>query len=208
MQEEIVKHLENKYQPIGIILHGSRATETAKEKSDWDFLVFVQEQKEGGTETYEGELIDADVVAFPISPEEFIKTHGGIFQVAKVLSDKDKQLEVFLNQVQQIYSTGRKLTSQEKENRKNFLTRRFRRLQDNVNEQLVFFYHLGVFYEKAIQYWFDLKRDRWPLSPARALKVIEEEDPAYYKLIEILVSSASDQEKLDAASQIYEVIIH
>ena len=41
MKEKLVEYLKEKYNPVAIVLHGSRANGNAREHSDWDFVVFT-----------------------------------------------------------------------------------------------------------------------------------------------------------------------
>ena len=102
--------------------------------------------------------------------------------------------------MQKIYTKGRNLSEKERQNRINFIGRRLRKLEDNINNSGIFFLHLGVFFNKALQYWFELRKNKWRLSPGTALQVIKDEDPEYYKLLEVIFSNQNScEEKIGAA---------
>ncbi len=45
MEQKIVDYILQKYNPVGLVLHGSRATGHAVADSDWDFIIFTREKK-------------------------------------------------------------------------------------------------------------------------------------------------------------------
>ncbi len=206
-EEKIIAHLVDKYQPVALILYGSRASGKATPQSDWDFVVLVDTSVESGSEEIEGQFIDVDTLLISTPTQEVIRIFDGTLQIAKVVYDIDGQGKALLEKVQEVYKQGRNLAEKEISNRKSFITRRLRKLEDATENHGVFFYHLGVFFEKAIQYWFELRQNRWKLSPGTALKVIAEEDKEYSQLLEILSSNVSNEKKLLAAKEIQQRVV-
>ena len=139
--------------------------------------------------------------------DELIKQFDGTLQISKVVFDTNDIANKLLESIKEVYSKGRNLRAKELENRKNFITRRLNKLESSLENNAMFFFHLGIFFEKAVQYWFEIKKNRWKVAPATALKIVEEEDKNYSDLLGVLYSNLSNQEKLDSARKIISLLV-
>ncbi|OHA92923.1 MAG: hypothetical protein A3D37_01485 [Candidatus Zambryskibacteria bacterium RIFCSPHIGHO2_02_FULL_38_22] len=207
MEELITTYLKEKYNPLAIILYGSRASNKANKDSDWDFVILVENEIEVVIEMIEGQIVDLDVIKLPVSKDELIKQFDGTLQISKVVFDTNDIANKLLESIKEVYSKGRNLRAKELENRKNFITRRLNKLESSLENNAMFFFHLGIFFEKAVQYWFEIKKNRWKVAPATALKIVEEEDKNYSDLLGVLYSNLSNQEKLDSARKIISLLV-
>jgi predicted nucleotidyltransferase len=202
LEIRIAKYLEEKYHPEAIVLHGSRARGKGKENSDWDLDVFVTQPQEGGTEIWEGQALDVDVIALPLSEEELIGKGMYNLRNGKILFDLNGAGEEMVRRGTELFANGRNLTGQEIENRRIRLWRVLRRLQGNADSREIFFYHLGEFYSVIIRYWFEL-RNRWSEPIYMAQEIISEEDPDFWNLINVLAGDDAISVKLKAAEDTY-----
>jgi len=201
--DHIANHLKEKYSPVAIILHGSRASGKSKPNSDWDFYVFVNEKVNGGTEVFEGENLDVSIQYLPID-DELIDTFGNTLLNAKILLDSpDGIAKKLIEEINLQYINGRKLTEREYLNRNNRMQRVLNRLKDNLKDDMIFFYHLGTFYEITIRYWFELKAE-WTKPIYEALPHIKENDEEYFNLLADLVNSHKNESKIKSAVRIYD----
>lgn len=194
-------HLIKKYDPEAIILHGSRAKGRGRFNSDWDLYVLVRNQTEGGTEDFEGESLDVDIVHLPIEEVDCRSRFRETLQSSEILLDPNGTAKNIIAQMEQIYAEGRQLSLEEQENRINFITRVVKRLESYGGEPGIFFYHLGLFYEKAIRYWFELQ-GKWSLPIYEALPYIAEYDPEYSHWLEVLAAPQIPMEKIELVHKI------
>ncbi len=57
-KEKLITYLKEIYNPVAIVLAGSRASGTFSPTSDWDVYVFSDQKFEWGFDTFEGEAMD------------------------------------------------------------------------------------------------------------------------------------------------------
>ena len=206
MQEKIVDHLIKKYNPEAIIFHGSRAREAEREDSDWDLYVFVSDKEvKGGTELFEGQQLDVALMHTPIEEYDFVDTFGPTLRIAKILFDKTGIGERIMTEIKDIYGKDKKLTEQDILNRKRRFERMLSRIEGTIDNDLLFFYHTGSFFESVVRYWFEM-RSEWPEPPYHALPIIKEKDSAYFELLSTIASDAPNTKRAEAYRRIYETL--
>jgi hypothetical protein len=202
MEEKIISHFLQ-YQPKAILLYGSRASDYAKPNSDWDVVLLSNVEQKNISTVIDGQNVDADVILYPISDEKIISYFNGTLQSARTLYDPEGIGQELIKRVQNIYAQGRNLSGDEVSARNEFLERRFKKLLDNVGNSVVFAVHLGVFIDKAIQYWFEVLHNRWRTSLGTALGIIQTEDPEYAADLENIAKAESITDKIATARKIY-----
>lgn len=217
MKEKIAAYIKSKYNPISVILFGSQALENAGPNSDWDIIVFVDEEPQEGLRIFseiEGAILDLEfIVLQPFSDQFIVKNFGtvigtlGAIKGAQVLFDINNVGENFLEKARILCVSGRNLPDNEKKERTMYLSRKLSKLKDNQDNQNLFFYHLGFFYEKAIQYWFEIKHNKWSHGPKLALDEIRIEEPGYFELLDKLSSNIKTSIKVDVAKEIYNLLV-
>ena len=205
MKKEITDYLLEKYSPEAIILHGSRVAGNEKENSDWDLWIVTDKPKNIVIENYKGSQLDADGVILPINGD-LINTFGTTLKNAEVLYEKGTIGHDLVKRAHERYEKGRNLTKKEIENRINFITRRYNKIVDRVEDEGIVFLHVGVFYEVAVRYWFELLKNDWSLPIHEALPVIKEKDPRYYSLLKELYAPKITKEKLSSLTEIFEIL--
>lgn len=205
-EEELVDFLINKYQPLAILLHGSRATGRARQHSDWDIAIV----KGPDTPLVEhdiinGNALDIEIIDQNISDEELVK-ESGPFARAKVLYERDLVGTKILERVRAYLERGRQQLSQsEYESRKHFLYRLKNRLKNYSGSPEEYFYFIGDYYRRAIRYWFDV-RCEWSLPVYDALPFINDNDPAFFKELAVISSDASVDVKQHSIENVYKLL--
>jgi predicted nucleotidyltransferase len=200
--KKVVEHIKERYNPFSIILHGSRAREMNKEKSDWDLYVLVKEKIDALPETFEEFGIDVEAIVVPVPDDKIISIFGGNLRVAKILFDTDYIGANLISQAEKIYKEGRKLDSRQYADRKYFVLRRLERMKMYENEPGIFFAHTAAFYGAILRYWFEVK-SLWSEPIYIALPYIQKEDPIFYSWLETLYNNDPIMDKIKAAENIY-----
>jgi predicted nucleotidyltransferase len=204
-EEKIVEYLKGKYDPVGIILHGSHASGKHRKGSDWDIVVLVGKPTEDEQEIYEGEVLDTETVVVPLADEQILKYFENHLLHAKILFDKDGTAEDIVNRSRRLALPGRRLPEAEYRSKRSFLHRLVSRLESFEERPGEFFYHLGSFYQRSIRYWFELKNE-WSKTIYEALPELEARDPEFYKLIEKLSGNYPSKDKIEASQSINNIL--
>ena len=207
MEKEITDYLVKKYNPIAMILHGSRASEFAKPHSDWDIYVFVDQEVTGREfigETYLGQNIDAGLIQYPVTDEIIKQKMIAISHAAKVIYDTDGRGEEMVKRAKEIREKGPNLSEKEINNKMLFMGRCMDRLRDSVNNDAFFFFRLGSdFIRIVLNNWFSILHNEYSVPVYMSLPRIQKDDPEYYKAVEVLWSKQDNESKLRAAEYIY-----
>lgn len=210
-QDQIISYLREKYNPVSIMLHGSRATGNSREHSDWDFFLIVSEiDNPKGYEYKEEKFIDQHVdpclLTYPIK-DDFMKNKFIMISPSiKILYDTENIGKNLLEESLDLWRKGIYLSDKEKQDARFFLARCCDRLLDSYgsDNDPLFFYRLGKdFFPLAINYWFTILHKQFTLPPYTALDKINKEDPEYYMNLEVLWSNKSKEEKYKSANYIY-----
>ncbi len=205
-EEKLKEYLVQKYCPLAIILHGSRARGNNRPHSDWDVDLLVSQDTQTQPSLIEGEAVD--VMAFkPDVSDGLIRDNiGNAFHSAKVLFDTDNIGINFVKRVRDLAAQGLVLKPSEYQSKKYFLYRTLNRLVDAGDDNpIVFDYQLGKFIERAVNYSFQVD-NKWSQSVYEAVNDIQENNPELFKELNIITSNVSDQEKVESAKRIYKLI--
>lgn len=203
----LTKDLIQRYDPDGLILHGSYANGYAKEHSDYDVFVLLRNQtKEVVTYILEGKHIDACAVYLPLTLED--KWSNFIPQLAQgnILYDKEQQAQKVYDYIQKLFVNGpAPLSSVEIQNRKNLWSRSIGRLEDYVDHPIIFTEKLGTFYERMARYFME-KRMQWSQPTYKALEYIQTNDKYYYGLMEQISMCTDNAKKIELCKNAYRYI--
>lgn len=195
-----------KYHPLAIILHGSRALGSNRPHSDWDVDLLVNVDTQTEQVILEGNAVDVMVLKPDIKDEKIIDTIGNAFHSAKVIFDTDNVGKNFVERVQMLAAKGLVLKPEEYQSKKLFLYRLINRLADaEESNPIVFDYHLGNFIQRAVNYSFQVN-NQWSKSVYEAMKDIEANNPELFKELNLITSNVSDPEKVESAKRIYKLI--
>ncbi len=207
MEDKIVDHIKEKYNPLAIILYGSRATDVAKEHSDWDIACLINGESKSDSFEFEGESLDLGLYHYPLDLVTALKHFDGTLQSARLLYDQNAAGEKFLAEIKSHYALGRNLTDEQLALRNQFMTRRLKKLQQSQDNSALFAIHIGVFIERATQYWFEVLNNKWRTSLRSRLVMIEQEDKEFYNSLETLGSEkVNNLEKISTAQSIIDKI--
>ena len=206
MEQKIVNAIIAKYNPVGIILYGSRSTNVALEHSDWDIVCITNSHSGSDSFSIDGEDVDLDIIKPPIDTTTLLEHFDGTLQTAKILFDTNNQARTLLDGVLVEYSKGRNLSDEKLNLRRQFLKRRFKKLTQSQDDKILYTIHVGVFIEKATQAWYEILNNRWRTSLRSRLIAIKQEDPEFYLLLEQLTNNDM-QVSLASAKQILGKII-
>jgi hypothetical protein len=119
-EEKLTQYIKEKYNPLAIILHGSRANGRDREHSDWDFLIITEKDMNPHGELVDGNKIDYHQLVHPI-PEG--KGLSFMYRVenSKILFDTNNIAQEFILQNDVFVKKGNHFTEIERKARYSFL---------------------------------------------------------------------------------------
>lgn len=175
--KNILTYLLNSYNLKAIILHGSRASSGFYNDSDYDLILLSEKRQNIKPHTFNGYNLDIDELDASRNWNDDPYEH--IWPIKVLFEDRDQKGLNFYKCMQTQHDKGPiHLTSQDWEDRLNFINRLHIRLTNRGNQPLLRYYYLSKIYERAIRYWFE-KRNQWTLSAHHAIEHITKEDPEY-----------------------------
>ncbi len=195
VEDEIVDHLRARYNPVAIVLAGSRAQGSARAASDWDLFLFCG--KKHGTElyTFAGHKLDLTFHTWP-KPENYVFTnpYAPIYP-AKILFDTSGgQLQGVLSRAKELSEKGPLLAySVACADHVKKLTRWLDKVCTHADRPEIQFYYAGILYEAVIRVWFE-QRNLWPLPPVRAFPQIQSSDKTFGFLLKNFVQAVDKSE--------------
>lgn len=206
-EDTIIVHLQKKYDPVAIVLAGSRVSGTFSELSDWDLYVFTNQEFKPGFEELNGQTLDISVIPYPIDEAFIFDTRFHPEQHLKILLDNtDGWLQEAVIRTQKAYAAGPLPLSPEEISRiKKVMSRYIDKSENRKHIYGVVFFYLGIFYEMALRLWFQTKQ-QWPLSPHEALPHIENEDQHFYGQLNELACSKDTDRQINSARKIYDIL--
>jgi len=190
MEEKIVAYLRETYDPVAIILHGSRASGHARAHSDWDFALLYNvhvDLPDNGRAEELGENIEFTHHQLPVT--DVIKEFSVKLQNARVVYENG--------------TVGTELlplawTSDEKRSHSLWVQGRIDGMTDTVDEPLVFEKYAADFYSRITNYWYWAIHDKYPKPIYLALQEIAEKDPEYFTYIEKFVHGSNKEKVIQA----------
>lgn len=210
LEQKIVSFLREKYNPLAIVLHGSRANGNAKENSDWDIYLFLGEARELPQLQFEEQNLDIHAVAIDIAEDKISDEFCNTLESHRILFDStagklDWIIQIALAKALAGYSMSedRKLS---KINYSRRLLARLERYSASPETHMHFFNYVCVVYEVSLNYWYQFKGE-WPRPIYKALPDIAQRDPEAFGFLKILSSNDSDADKLAASRGLLEKII-
>lgn len=182
--DNLVTYLRTKHNPKAILLHGSRAWEDAFDNSDFDLAIITDDPDSVRPEFYQGCALD--VSGFSLT-ETVLKFGATPLWPCLVLFDDREELGARMaKRTEEVFLQGPpSLTSEERENRQNFLKRMIDRIQGRGEDPLLRLFYIGGLTQRVLRYWCELNL-KWTLSAHRVLPLIAAEDPVFYKALQEL----------------------
>ncbi len=188
MQDKIINHIVEIYNPDVIILHGSRARNKERENSDWDIVLLFSQQTEvkNGRELFEGQNIEYSVHTLPT--EDIFGVFGAKLQNAKVLFEKGGLGTSLLKEADSYYEKGVCWSQEKIDAHKLWIEGRIQGMADSTENPLLYHKYYSDFYDRVYNYWYWLKQNKHSQPIYIAIEEIRENDPAYYQLLSALVT--------------------
>ena len=206
LEQEIVNHLKDKFNPEAIVLVGSRANGEETENSDWDLVLYVTKEHSEASEYFKGQFLDIEFIQLPvISKDHILQTSFAPDTRMKILLDtQHKSMEMIVARTLKKYEEGPKpLTEEERDKRQRRIRRLIEKIESRPDDEGYVFTYVGAVYEFGIRYWFELQQ-KWSQPIYKALPYIKEHDPETYKLLKTIHGNTSSQEKVKASRSFYE----
>tara|TARA_B100000508_G_scaffold60333_2_gene47517 strand:+ start:63380 stop:64018 length:639 start_codon:yes stop_codon:yes gene_type:complete len=202
-KEKIIQHIKETHNPQAIILHGSRAIGKERGNSDWDlYLLYTDTPPHfSGREDVEGADVEWKAVKAPVKENEILDVFGVQLQFAKVLWEEESVGSTALNAARSLYEKGVTLSKEDKERMEQYLTHKANSLKDDIDTPYMFLRHQYAFFERAINWWFEMRGEyRKPFYVA--MPRIKEEDPEYHDLLMKIAGDSPNKEKVWVAEEI------
>lgn len=206
LEQEIISHLKEKFNPEAIVLVGSRANGEETASSDWDFVLYSPKEYLASSEYFKDQFLDIEFIKLPIvSDEHILQTSFAPDTRMKILLDTPhKSMERIVKRTLKKYEEGPKpLTEEEREKRRLRIDRLIQKIESRPDDEGYVFTFVGAIYEFGIRYWFELQQ-KWSQPIYKALPYIKEHDTETYKLLETIHGKTSPKEKIEAAEKFYE----
>lgn len=195
MEQEIIKFLVEKYNPIVIALVGSRAKGLNKETSDWDLYLFIDDKKRrlGEFVDYQGQLLD---ITFREWSEDetyvFNNPFGPAWPVKVLLDNSEGRFEKILENTKTSYDKGPLLAYPEGHAARLQHLNRWQQKMLAYQDNEIQFYYLCSLFPMLAQLWFE-KHNMWPISPKPALDYIKEHDLEFWNDLSSLTTSVAKE---------------
>lgn len=204
-EKQIVEYLKNTYNPISILLHGSRAVGKNRLNSDWDiFMIFDREiPRKGHREEIAGEDVEWKAFNLSTTQENIIDTFDVYLQFAKVLWEKDQAGSGLLKKARDEYNKGPNLSPDQIKREKQFFYHKILGMKDDKETPYMFLRHLSTLFNRASNMWFEILHNEFAKPYYFAIPTIQEKDPEYYQHLINLCGNGSNEEKISSAEWIY-----
>lgn len=203
-EEELTSYLLEKYDPVALVLHGSRANGWSREHSDWDFVLFTNKDAKPLTrEIVFGANIELKQIILPVPEGKFL---GFFFRTenTKILHDPEGIAEKLIKLNDGIVQMGNNYTAEDRIKRYAFLCSALDGIVDYADEPMNMFDKKIDFYTRAVDSWFRFFKNEFEPSHYIAFPRIKEDDPEYFSLIEDFIYKTD----ADSLVLIGEQIIH
>ena len=191
MIEELKSVLINKYNPIAIILHGSRARGEAFINSDCDLYLIVSDDfvLEDTCDSYSDVYLDIEFIKLEeLKDVDINQKFGFNLAFTKIILDRDNIAKDLITKAEDYYKKGKNLNNEQLKNRKDYFTRGVLRLENLVNNRIAFTVRFNDIYARIPRYYFELKQNSWGRSPILAEKQIKDLDTWLYEKLNLLLA--------------------
>jgi len=205
MKERLVEYIKEKYHPVAIVLHGSRANGNAREHSDWDFLIFTKSDLDPYREIVFGTNIEIKQVLLPVKDIENV--FGFLFRKEniEVLYDPENIVPDLLNSNEKFLKKGNSFSEEDRLARYSFLMSSIDGMKDSIDDKMLVFRKKADFYDRAVPAWFRFKHREFKPSDYEALPRIKKDDPEFYELLETFVKGDTT-ESIKSAEKITQLL--
>lgn len=192
IEEQLIQYIIGEYKPRALVLHGSRASGNAVEKSDWDFILFVDEKKEPVRAIILDQNVELSQESPPFDETKAFDRFGLKFRNVKILYDPEHIAEKMISVCQREIEEGLHLTQAEKSARHAFVQGTLSKIERYAHEPINQMEFIGEFAKRARNLWFNVKENRYSLPPYEAIPYIKEKDPEYYQMLSDFAGARGD----------------
>ncbi len=213
MEEKLINYLKEKYNPLGIILHGSRSNDSSKKHSDWDFFVLTKDNIKNDRK-YEpvaihGQFLDVVLWHFPVE-ETYIKKYFAMYLVtAKLVFCKDSSVSEMFSNAQMLNKQGLILSNEEIKLIKDEIDKSTQRISDLLDDKYgTFFLRSSDLYRTLYNSWWNIKMKKYSIPIYKGMDIIKKEDPEFFKLLQIVYSNKTNKKKYEALVKLKENIFN
>ena len=204
MEQDIITHLRETFNPTAIILHGSRAVGRERLHSDWDICLLFNAESEipkNGRLLWREQNIEYSCRQLPVTN---IEVQFGIkLQFGRVLYETSDEASKLLQEAKDLYEKPLGWVELQKDHHELWMLGRLNGMQDTIDEPLVFERYASDFYARITNYWYLSLHDTNPKPIYLALEEIADKDPEYFALLEEFVHGSREQ-KIKSAEGIYQ----
>lgn len=200
-ENKLTHYLKKKYNPLAIVLHGSRANGMAREHSDWDIAIITEKKMRPRREVVYGANIELKEFILPLPEDTFL---GFFFRTenTKILFDTDAIAQNLILKNDLLIKEGNLFDQTDCVARCAFLLSSLDGIQDYASEPLILFDKKIDFYTRIVDSWFRFKKNEFEPSHYYAFPIIQKEDPAFYSLIEQFVGETSSHTLIEICNKI------
>ena len=204
-ETEIIEYLKKTYNPIAILLHGSRAIGKNRPHSDWDIIMLFDAEipRRGHREEIAGEDAEWKAFQLPVLEGKIVDTFDVYLQFAKVLWEKDSVGSNLLKIASAEYEKGPNITQDQLKREKQFFRHKILGMKDDKDTPYMFLRHLSVLFNRASNTWFEILHNEFAKPYYVAMPMIQGRDPEYYKRLMVLCGNGSNEEKISSAEWIF-----
>ena len=208
-EQDVGTYLKREFAADAVIVVGSRADNVARDGSDWDCYVLIDDGT-GPTvprpepRELEGAQLDIGVVHLPIGEADVLRVFGPNLQQAKVLFDTPaNSARRIVDCAAVIYAAGKRLTDYEKAQRAHQMARNISTMRARSDQPGPFFEAMTFVFYISHRFWYEVLHGRYSQSVHRAMDEIQTRDPDFHARLMTLTSSESIDAKIAAAEYLH-----
>ncbi|MEM9336733.1 MAG: nucleotidyltransferase domain-containing protein [Patescibacteria group bacterium] len=203
MEQQIVEHMREQFNPLSIIIHGSRAVGRERPHSDWDFFLLYDDARElpkNGRLIWNDQNIEFTHHQLPIKniEDEF----GVKLQFGRLVYDENGEGAELVARAKEHYSQPAGWSETDDYNHRLWMKGRVDGMRDTLDQPLIFERYASDFYARITNYWYWAIHDSFPKPIYLALEEIAEKDPGHLALIEQFVEETDRTKRFEAAEEI------
>ena len=209
MEQKLTQYIIEKYSPLAVLLHGSRASGNERPHSDRDFAILVNEDIKVEREIVDGQNIEILALIVPMPELNNQNKHPWLVLRdgnVKVVYDPENIARNIIDTVTQFYEIPPYFSDADISSHKAWFRSKLDGMIDYRDDKEAFFVKLSELYPRIIMYWFHFIRRTYVPQVYHSIPIIKEEDPKYFELLKKIAGNCSNQEKIDFGEMVYKRI--
>lgn len=196
-EQKMIEYLRSTYQPVAILLHGSRVSGKHRPHSDWDIIMLFDKDipRKGYREEVDDEDVEWKAFQLPVPDEKILETFDVYLQFAKILWEKGSVGTSLLQKALTEYNKGPNLSGEIIKRERQFFEHKILGMKDDENTSYMFLPPLSVLFNRASNMWFEILHNQFAKPFYIAIPIIQERDPEYYQHLMVLCSNDSSNDR-------------